>query len=117
MRCKQAECLHVQTLSVSAALSPARVRDRSGSSAVALAVRRASTEPAGHQRALGGAEAAAKELGRGLHAELLHDARAVELHRLDADLELLGDLAAGLAVEDALQDFPLPRRQQLERHA
>src|SRR4029077_9661662 len=98
MRCKQAKGRHVQTLSTaSAALSAPRSRDRLRVGAVAAAARQ-EQQPG----SLGGAEAAPEQLGRGLHAEFLHDAGAVELDRLDADRELLGDLAAGLAVEHAL---------------
>src|SRR6266850_5782162 len=113
MRCKQAKCGDVQTpSSSSAALSPPRSRDRLRAGAMAAAARQ-KQQPG----SLGRAEAAAEELGRSLHSEFLHDSRAVELDRLDADRELLGDLAAGLAVEHALQHLPLPRREQLERRA
>src|SRR5688500_13714417 len=58
-----------------------------------------------------GAEAAAEKLRRGPDAQPLHDARAVEFHGLHADVELAGDLPAGLAVEHALQHLALPLAQ------
>src|SRR5919197_2775904 len=47
------------------------------------------------------------------HPELLEDVRAVPLHRLLADHELLGDLSPGVALGDQLEDLGLPGAERI----
>src|SRR5205807_10073307 len=51
------------------------------------------------------------QLGHGIDLELFHDPCAVGLDRLDADVELLGDLAVHPACHDQLEDLDLAVRE------
>src|SRR5258708_7083744 len=51
------------------------------------------------------------ELGRLVDAERIHDVRAMDRDRVDAELELFGDFAIRQTGTNQLQDFELARRQ------
>ena len=61
------------------------------------------------------ADRVADEAGDVMHVELGHDAAAVALDGLDAQLQLLGDLGAGLALGDELKDLALAVGERIAR--
>ena len=59
----------------------------------------------------GRSERRADQRRKGLRAGLPHDGRAMVVDRALADAEIGGDVLAGMAGEDEVQDLPLTRRQ------
>src|SRR5579859_504991 len=53
----------------------------------------------------------ADKAGGILYAQMPHELRPIRVIRLDTDVELFGDLFAGIAFRDQLQDFKLARCQ------
>src|ERR1035441_8783543 len=49
-----------------------------------------------------------------VQVQLLHDASAVGVHRVDTEVEDYGDLLVGLAFGQHLEDFALPAAQQID---
>src|SRR5688572_4084792 len=85
-----------------------------------ISFRRCSTSK--RRRSFGAGDAAdaidsVHELGNGAHPELLHHARAVQLHGALAHTEVHRDDLVGLAAHDTLHDFFLARRQQRDAPA
>ena len=51
------------------------------------------------------------ELGGGVETHFLADVFAVIVHRVDAQVQRLGNLPAGLPLANLLQHFPFPSRE------